>query len=113
MGVSGTPGYGQDRDGKRYCYACCDRDEIASLRTADRFFAYLSADHNTVTTWTGGKLGNVTRYKMDSGRWTATQGTVHRCYVRVTDVHGNDWTGTGPVENGSYVRLRRVAKRGA
>jgi hypothetical protein len=31
-----------------------------------------------------------------------------KTYVRVTDVHGNHWTGQGPAESGTYVNLRRA-----
>lgn len=100
-------GAARTADGRRICYACADDEQRADMLTEPRFVAYLSSDQRRVTTWTGGTLGAVTRYTTDAGRWS-TFGIVHRCYVRVTDVHGNHWTGTGPVENGDYVRLRRI-----
>ena len=77
------------------------------MRTARDFFAYISDDNKTVTTWTGAKLGNVTRRTVSQGRWSS-YGITHRHYVRVTDIHGGKWYGSGPVENGQYVRLHRA-----
>lgn len=104
-------GYATDAiTGETSCYDCASKAEIELLRHVDRFFAYLSTDNRHVVTWPGGRVGTVTRYTEDSGRWTRF-GRVHRRYVQVTDVHGNRWTGTGPVENGNYVRLRRMKER--
>lgn len=111
-GVTGTPGYGTDPEtGKKSCFDCCHKADVELMRTADRFTAYLSDDHKRITNWPGGKLGTVTEYTESRGRWSQ-HGIVHRCYVRVTDVHGNKWYGTGPVENGTYVSLRRVKSKG-
>lgn len=97
---SGT-GYATDSTtGETKCYACADQYEIDLLRTADRFVAYLSLDSKRITTWTGGTLGTVTR--------ATDSAPAKKTYVRVTDVHGIDWYGVGPIESGTYVSLRRV-----
>jgi hypothetical protein len=55
-------GYATDREtGRRSCYACSDNLEREAMGTAERFFAYLSSDGRTVTTWSGGKLGTILR----------------------------------------------------
>lgn len=104
-----TNGIARTADDRTMCYACADDAQRADLLTESRVFAYLSGDGRKVTTWTGGELGTVTALWRDAGRWS-TYGIVHRCYVRVTDVHGQRWHGSGPVENGDYVRLRRSAR---
>lgn len=108
-GVPMTTGYARTEDDRTLCYACADDEQRAELLTRSDVFAYLSSDRKRVTTWTGGTLGTVTRYTVSAGRWS-TFGIVHRCYVRVTDVHGQSWYGSGPVENGDYVRLHRSAR---
>lgn len=39
-----TRGYGQDKDGKRYCYDCCQARDIAYMQEHGRIDAYLSGD---------------------------------------------------------------------
>jgi len=93
-------GYATARDtGKRSCYSCAEELERADMATAKRFSAYLSSDNMSITTWTGGKLGRVTRMTRND----------RQTFVRVTDIHGKEWAGIGPAENGTYVSLRRVA----
>src|SRR5271166_5526890 len=70
-------------DGRTICLNCGEVEEIEQLKTADHYFCYLSEDRQTVTTWTGAKLGTVTAYWQSKGRWSR-YGTIHRCYVRVT-----------------------------
>lgn len=90
------------------CYDCADRVERQLLKTADRMFGYLAGDEKTITTWSGGLLMRVTdlhRSKPTYGPY----GSHSRVYVRATDVHGANWYGMGPNENGTYVRMRRKA----
>lgn len=98
-----SPGYAILPDNRRICLNCADDMEVEELKTADRYFAYLSSDNQTVTTWSGRKLGSVTHYHYSR--------PAKRCYVRVTDVHGVRWYGSGPLETGTYVRLHRVKGR--
>lgn len=97
----------QTTDGRTICLNCAEVEEVENLKTATDYFAYLASDKKTVTTWTGGTLGFVTAYWQSKGRWSS-YGIVHRCYVHVMDVHGVKWYGSGPVENGDYVRLHRA-----
>lgn len=80
---------------------------MQAIRTAAHWVAYLGRDGRTVTTWTGATLGTVTSLTTSGARWSR-YGPVHRRYVRVTDIHGAHWYGSGPVENGDYLRLHRA-----
>lgn len=92
------PGYAVTPDGRKVCPDCADDMQRDDMRTARRFVAYLSPDGRAVTSWTGGKLGTVTR----------CTGNTRQTFVRVTDVHGARWAGIGPAESGTCVSLRRV-----
>ena len=59
------------------------------------FVAYVSSDGNSITTWTGGKLGDA--HKIGTVQLTR-QSFAHGRYMnsyRVTDVHGGEWYGRG------------------
>ena len=61
-----TTGYGIDKDGKRFCYACCaDRDRAEMVRTG-KAMLYLSG--NTVSNWPG-SLKFVASYVKKSKGW--------------------------------------------
>lgn len=95
------PGYATTADGRQVCPACADSlqaQEMAASKPGHRVTLYLSADNRTVTTWTGGVLGRVTRVTRNE----------RQTFVRVVDVDGNRWAGIGPAESGTYVNLRRV-----
>ena len=109
--TSGGTGYAVlgDRDPSEVnhfvCYGCADSRERADMATADRFFAYLSSDGRTVTTWTGAALADVTS---ERERRVGFGGC--RVYVRATDRTGRKWYGNGP-GRGMYVRLRRLGPK--
>lgn len=87
------------------CYDCADKRQIADLLDRSKpFGAYLSSDGRTVTTWTGGALGRVTRWNpCRLTRVSYTHGREYRS-IHVVDVHGAHWYGrTSP---GIYVTLR-------
>lgn len=92
------PGWATVPDGRNVCPDCADDMQRAEMATAKRVVAYLASDNRSVTSWTGGKLGTVTR--VTSNR--------RQTFVRVTDTHGGHWAGIGPAESGTYVSLRRV-----
>jgi len=99
MGVTGTPGYGEDPvTGERKCYACITRDEVESLKTATRIVAYVSGDGKQITNWPGGILGTVTGLHVSP--------SARKTYVSMRDAHGRMWHGVGPAESGTYVSLR-------
>lgn len=74
--------------------------ELESIKDVLDWFAYLSSDCKTVTTWIGEKLGSVTYYNPSR--------RARKCFIRMTDVHGGRWYGSGPLDSGTYVRLHRV-----
>ena len=53
--LSITRGYGQDRDGKKYCYDCCADNERQAMLDTGRATLYLVKDngHYEVTDWPG------------------------------------------------------------
>lgn len=84
------------RDNQRICYACTDAEQREDMRDRSQpFVAYVSSDGRTVTTWTGGKLGDA-RYigTVRLTRRSYTHGATMNSY-RVTDVHGGEWYGRG------------------
>jgi hypothetical protein len=99
-----TPGYARTVDDRKICYACADEETRALMRRTDRTFLYLSGDCRSVTTWTGGKVGDVVSHR------TARVGFGHteRHYVRVVDLDGKRWYGTSP--GGNMYCLLRASK---
>jgi hypothetical protein len=91
-------GYARMPNGETLCYDCADNAQREDLKTATRYFAYLSSDDSHVITWSGGTLGHVT-YLNRNRRQT---------FIRMRDVHGRMWAGIGPSESGTYVSLRRI-----
>lgn len=86
----------------RACFACADELEREDLKQANTFFAYLSGDGKRITTWTGGKLADVTgSVEHKVGFHGST-----RIYFDAVDVHGVKWYGTTP-GTGMYARMRR------
>jgi hypothetical protein len=91
----------------KVCYRCADQRQIAELRTAQRYGAYISGDGKRITTWTGGKLGDITWSRpaqLTRPSFTHDQSSYRS--IRVLDVHGNVWTGRG--SPGIFIKLRRV-----
>lgn len=94
-------GYATTVDGKTSCYGCAEAQERTEFARADRYTAYVSADGRHLTTWTGAILARVTRLH--------TSKRAHKTYVNATDIlTGTEWTGVGPLDNGTYVNLRRT-----
>ena len=50
-----TRGYGQDADGKKYCYACCAERDKKQMRDAGKIALYLTEKDgkSEVTNWPG------------------------------------------------------------
>ena len=57
-----TTGYGVDRDGKKYCYACCAERDVASMKEHGDATMYLTKEDNphapghkrhVITNWPG------------------------------------------------------------
>jgi hypothetical protein len=93
------------------CWECGDKRQVVDLLTEKRFFAYIKGAEMgqwLVTTWSGGKLGEVTHRHEVENAWVKRGClTNHWYYVRVRDVHGQMWFGYtgGP---SLYVRLRKL-----
>jgi len=103
-----TTGYGEDADGKRYCYACCGEREREDMKASGRAFLYLAGPETApyVTDWPG--TFKLPVLAMKRGR--------HNVAGVRTDVwfifNGQRWHGTRMGDNGTYVRCRRIASRG-
>lgn len=108
-GYTCPTGYAVDRatDGL-ICYPCADAGQRANmLDRSGPIVAYLASDGRTVTTWTGGKLGDVVHWQSTAlpfgRRRSFWHGSSYRA-IRVRDVHGAMWHGkTSP---GLCVTLR-------
>jgi hypothetical protein len=94
-------GCGKDRDGRTYCYVCCEARDRASLAEHGDGAAYLSGDGRTVTGWPGYVLGHVTReYQTREG----FGGRTTRVYARID---GRTYSGRG-TGRGMLIRLRAL-----
>jgi hypothetical protein len=103
-GLTGQVGYGEHLGGYTMCYGCIYLDIVAAMRWETTLFAY---DNGTgrVTDWPGNWLGDITRRRVIKG------GVASRLAVDVIDIHGQLWRGTGPTENGTYLRLHKVGHK--
>lgn len=98
----GATGVAYTADNRSMCYACADAATRETMRTADSVVLYLHASGN-VTTWSGGIMGRVaSRTERSCGGFARRY---KRTYVRVTDLDGREWYGSGPGD-GMYIRLR-------
>lgn len=100
-----TTGTAHCPDGREICWACADAEQVAALKDRSKpAGGYLSQDGRTLTTWTGGKLGDVVRSTpVRLARWSHWHGRTIQA-IRVRDVHGAMWYGrTSP---GMCVSLR-------
>lgn len=93
-------GYGE-RDGKKYCYKCCNAHELREFSKAEKYSCYISTDGKTITTWPGGRLARVVSLSMHAGGFGGEYATVRAVADDGTEWHGR---GGGP---GCYVNLRR------
>jgi hypothetical protein len=98
-------GYAIYGDDTMICYACADaRQRAELLDRSGPFSCYVSSDGRTVTTWTGGKLGDVVSSSLGGGFGD------RMLHVRVRDVHGGLWHGKGA---GAGMSIRLRAMKGA
>lgn len=65
-------GYTRTQDGRVICYAHSDESERADFAKADRFTAYVSSDGNSLTTWPGGYLAEVTSWTESKTGWAGS-----------------------------------------
>lgn len=99
-----TRGYGQDRDGKRHCYACCLSRELEAMDRDGRINAYLSSDGRHITDWPGGILAVVMRTTVTDAGGFCRGTQITRVWAQ--DRHGAWWHGRGS-GRGMFMRLRR------
>lgn len=91
---------------REICWGCAEQRELAELRTAQTYTAYLSGDGTQLQGWPGWTLARVTY--LHEGRHNIG-GKLYR--FRAVDVHGGRWYGTTPGK-GMYARMRRVKSEG-
>lgn len=94
------------KEGGRICYACAYRLEIRAMKNTATFSAYLSMDGMHITTWTGDHLATVVRKN------ERKMGGFHphkRTFVKVRDLEGNFWWGSGPGP-GMYCTIHRYKR---
>lgn len=85
-----TTGTAHLPDDREVCWDCADAWTRERMRTVDTLGAYLSGDGTAITTWSGGKLANVTyktTHRVGFGRtsqvfWNATDDTGRNWYGR-------------------------------
>ncbi len=107
--TNGGTGYAVTSDGKKICYSCADKRQIADLKDRSKpFIGYLSSDEKSVTSWTGGKLMTVL-YSVPCRltRQSYTHDVRGYRSVRAKDIHGGEWIGRGSA--GIAIKLRPVA----
>jgi hypothetical protein len=69
-----------------------------------RYFAYVSTDHKSITTWMGERLGSITsyhEYRVPSFGWPSV-----RVAIRVRAINGREYHGTYYASAGDYCRLK-------
>ncbi len=107
-GGTGGTGYARTHEGRTLCYPCAEASERADFLAAEpgaRHFAYLASDERSVTTWTGGTLARVVR------SWYTCEGFGGRTIrLHARDERGGWWSGRGPRDTGTYVKLRRLKR---
>jgi len=96
-GYCGSSGYAVLPDGRKICYACADKQQIEELQDRSKpFGAYVSGDGQTITSWTGGRLMDVTQSwpctLTRRSNWHSSKS--YRSF-RARDVHGKLWYGRG------------------
>lgn len=100
-------GYAETPEGEKVCYPCAEARERVSFARSDKYFAYLSQDGKSVTTWTGGFLAR-TLY-VHKAKLSGFGGYHDAVFVNVYAPDGSVWSGRGPGA-GMYIRLKRTKR---
>lgn len=108
--TEGATGYATKADDSIICYDCATKEAIEDLKIETRLTAYVSGDNKHITTWSGGRLMDVTgmcarRAPFSKGFRTPSGERYYTIYA--TDVHGAKWIGTG-TGGGMYCRMRKL-----
>jgi len=97
-----TTGYGVDKDGNKFCYACCFKEDLKSMRRLGRCMAYLSEDGKKITTWPGEIISDKVLI-LSKGRDSFGG---ERTYIRFM-FDNQVWSGWG-MGHGMYLRAKRT-----
>lgn len=101
-----STGYARDSKNNMFCYDCADDNQRAEMLDRTKpFYGYVAGDGKSLTTWTGGILGQVRSYGESRSGWNG--GKIARFHVQ--DVHGNWWQGRG-AGKGMVCTLRPMKK---
>lgn len=101
-------GYARTHDGRVLCYFCANSEQLVTAQHAqrgDRIFAYVSSDGQSITTWTGGMLGRVTRR---SEGWVSP--SARGVYI-TAKILGGPWVYGRGGGNGQCINLRPYARQ--
>ena len=104
-----TRGYGEDSEGKKYCYDCCHARDLESIQRAEPFTGYLTRGQGgskwVVSNWPGQKLLTVTQH-WSMLLFSGPIGMERKIYhIRAVDEQGRAWYGRGMGE-GMYCQMR-------
>jgi len=85
-----------------FCDLCAAYIDALTIGAREPVFLYDSNER--IMSWTGGILGFVTKR-------TVLRASFQPVRYRVRMLDGSHWYGTGPRENGTYVRLRPMKEK--
>jgi len=99
-------GYGVDSNGKKVCFACCAKRDIAYMQNYDRITLYLTLDsenHYTVSNWPSSLVMRVTHSRVGKHNMTGQRLTVY-----FTAKDGSKWWGWHCGNGNQLVHCRRL-----
>jgi hypothetical protein len=108
-----TRGYGTMNGGKKFCYDCCHKMDLESMKNNNQHFAYLSIRKDNrydgkIVNWPGFTLARVTNYWFRNNnfcaRWNFSKGYI--VWFHAIDDNGVKWYGSSPGD-GMYCRMRK------
>jgi hypothetical protein len=79
--------------GYTLCYPCMDEWERSFMASSDVFTGYVTGNHRTFTTWTGGELARVTNRTVSRRIRMPYGGDYRRIDVRAVAPDGSRWYG--------------------
>ena len=106
-GTTGTARWNDNGVYKEICWDCSNNMQIEELKEANKYFAYISEDGQSIQTWTGKILMTIMHMYPLNNYWTKRGFTSDDLYyIRAMDIHGQHWYGTGMGKN-MYCRMRK------
>jgi hypothetical protein len=100
-----TTGYGQDSEGKRYCYACCAQRDRENMIRDGRITLYLTREDNG-SWWVGNWPGSA-KFKVGSYRKGGHNIARTRHDVWFMGPDGKEWHGVQYGENTQICHCKR------